>query len=248
MIVKCVYWLARYDIYFGEHAMGYVNWHPQGPLKDLAYLLYRVQSSWAALALILAVLALCLLNPRLKIYFITDAILWLLVVNLQNRIYPTLTSGDFLLNQFLIANCFFSLKEIKGDDFFTSLKTFLHNVSLTAIIAQICLAYFVAGLAKLGDSEWMQGTAMQTSMGIHHFGMYDSFKTFPIFMAIPLNYIVMFYQLFFSVLVWIRPVKKIFLVIGILMHLYIAFVLGLISFGFIMILSYVFFWPMKPHK
>jgi hypothetical protein len=60
---------------------------------------------------------------------------------------------------------------------------------------------------------------------------------------IALNYVVLAYQLLFPVLVWIKKIKKPFLILGILMHLYIAFVIGLVSFGFVMILPYIYFWP-----
>jgi hypothetical protein len=53
------------------------------------------------------------------------------------------------------------------------------------------------------------------------------------------------YQLLFPVLVWIKKIKKMFLLLGILMHLYIAFVMGLVEFGSVMIISYIIFWPIK---
>ena len=57
--------------------------------------------------------------------------------------------------------------------------------------------------------------------------------------------VVMFYQLLFPIVVWIKQIKKIVLFIGIVMHLYIGLVMGLPEFAAIMILSYVFFWPIK---
>ena len=56
-----------------------------------------------------------------------------------------------------------------------------------------------------------------------------------------LNYTVIAYQLLFSVFVWIQPLKKWFLLIGVVQHLFIAFILGLPSFGLIMIVAYAVF-------
>jgi hypothetical protein len=57
-----------------------------------------------------------------------------------------------------------------------------------------------------------------------------------------LNYLVIWYQLLFPVLVWIKPIKKWYLLAGIVQHLFIAFVLGLPSFGLIMIVAYAIFY------
>jgi hypothetical protein len=100
----------------------------------------------------------------------------------------------------------------------------------------------MAGYTKIIDTDWMKGEAISKIFAIHDYNIpffYDfsamKFTTF-------LNYTVVFYQLLFPILVWIRSIKKWFLAIGIIQHLFIAFAFGLPTFGFIMVISYAIFY------
>jgi hypothetical protein len=248
LVIKIVYWLVYYDLYFGEHAIAYAHPQWQGPIKNLAYILYNSTSIWLPLSFILLALLLCVAGIFAHFYFVSDLFLWFLILNLQNKIYSTLTSGDILLNQFLLFNCFFVPGILTSDTWKNTLKIFLHNLNIVAIITQICLVYFISGLAKLADDSWLKGTAILAITQVKHFSMYVTFNSMPYGIGVFLNYLVLGYQLFFPILVWIKPLKKPFLFIGILMHLYIAFVMGVVAFGVIMVISYIFFWPAKQNE
>jgi len=114
-------------------------------------------------------------------------------------------------------------------------------------MTQICLVYFFSALAKLHDENWLNGTAVLMTSQVDHFSLpiiSNNAARFT-FLLVFLNYLVLFYQVLFPIVIWIKKIKKTFIVIGILMHLYIAFVMGLVSFGLIMILPYIYFWPEK---
>jgi hypothetical protein len=153
----------------------------------------------------------------LRIKFVSDAILWFLVINLNNRVYPTLTGGDSLLSQFLIFNCFLSSSFKNNFLWKDQIKICLHNFSLVALTIQISLLYFLSALAKLNDPEWFSGTAISAVSQIHYFSMFWFFthskSLEPLFVI--LNYGVLFYQLFFPILIWVKKVKKPFLLFGI---------------------------------
>jgi hypothetical protein len=114
-------------------------------------------------------------------------------------------------------------------------------------MVQVCIVYFFSAVTKLTDESWMNGTAVFQTSQINHYSLpwftQHSSGLRPLFIF--LNYLVLGYQLLFPIVVWIKKAKKVFLIIGILMHLYIAFVMGLVSFGLVMILCYIYFWPQK---
>ncbi|MDI1353645.1 MAG: hypothetical protein PSX36_01915 [bacterium] len=248
LLIQTAYWWRFYELYFGSTSLVYSAPTPIAGFKNLAFILYNHTSPYLGALFIGAVVILCLLSLLLKkVYFIFNFMLWFLVVNIHNKIYPTLTGGNFLLNQFLLFNCFLSFHFESERGFMPSLKTALHNFSSLAIMLQICVAYFLSALAKLGDSSWLHGDAIAQVAMADHFSLNTSLAyhgSFAPFYVV-LNYLILSYQLFFPVLVWIKPLKKPFLIFGMLMHLYISLVMGLLMFGIIMILGYIYFWPMK---
>ena len=167
---------------------------------------------------------------------IFDFILWWLILNLSNKVYPTLTAGDYLLNQFLFFNCFITFFQSESP-----LKKVLHNIGSIAIIIQLCLVYFLSAVAKLNNHEWLNGSAIATILQVHHYSIDFFYNTKQNSLSTIITYSVLFYQLFFPLLIWFKKIKIPLLFIGVLMHLFIAFVMGLTSFGFIMILGYVYF-------
>ena len=248
LLFMCAYWFAYYDLYFGSSSIVYSTHSGVGSIKNLAFLLYNSESVYLGAYYIAAVAVLCVMSLFLRnLYFIFDIVIWFFVLNIHNKIYPTLTGGNFLLNQFLFFNCFLSYRHKPGPGALRTLRMYLHNFSSLAIVIQLCVAYFLSALAKLGDANWIEGRAISQVFLTEHFSLYTIFKyganwtpAYKLF-----NYLILFYQLLFPLLVWIKPVKKPFLIFGILMHLYISFVMGLVTFGIIMIIGYIYFWPMK---
>lgn len=248
LIVKCIYWLFYFDLLFGADSIIYVKSQSIGGLKDLGFLLYLISSPPLNLLAILLTGGLaCILLFTKKLQFLLSFILWFLVLNLNNVIYTTLTGGDFLTNQFLFFNCFLSLTVTPGENWSDQAKVCLHNIACYGIMIQLCLVYFVSALAKVNDSDWFFGKAIIKVSQIEHFSMYSflSYRKSLDPVLIFLNYVILFYQLSFPIFVWIKKIKKPLLLFGILMHVYIALVMGLIEFGAIMVLAYVYFWPKK---
>jgi hypothetical protein len=236
---------------FGENAIALTRPFNNGLFKDLAFFLYAQNSSNAGYFFILPLMALSIAGLfKIRMHILTDFVIWWIVVNIHNKIYPTLTGGEFLLNQLLFFNCFISDKFVSKGNFISQLKICAHNFGVMAVVIQVCLVYFFAALAKLGDESWLSGTAVLKAAQTEQYSLHSIVMSAEKFswLFILLNYIVFAYQLLFPVLVWIKRIKKPFLVIGILIHLYIAFVIGLVSFGFVMILSYIYFWPLLNHK
>ena len=165
--------------------------------------------------------------------------MWLVVTNLTNFLYPTLTAGDYLLCNLLFFNCFFIPKE-STHLVLNDLKTAMHNASLVAIKIQVCLAYFIAAYFKVTDASWLEGYAIYQTFQIPEFS--NSFlHSLPYSFCFVLTYLTMIYQMSFSVLVWFRPFKIYLFSFGILQHLAIAVGMGLFGFGIIMTICYILF-------
>jgi hypothetical protein len=248
LILKAVGWLWLYDLYFGESAVIYSNNFQVSSFKDCAFLLYASASPWLGYLFLIPLLLLCVVRLKFKKpWFVPDLLIWFLVLNLSNKVYATLTGGDYLLNQLLFFNCF--LSAIFGVDgkFYSDFKIFLHNLVVLAVMLQVCIVYFLSALAKINDPEWLSGAAVYDISLINHYNLYGFARPTPGIHPLKtfLTYLILCYQLLFPVIVWIKPLKKPFIMIGLAMHLYIVLVMGLVEFGLIMLLCYIYFWPFR---
>ena len=253
VLIKCVYWLLFYNLLFGADSIVYSTPKTIGYVKDFAFYLYNSSSISLSYLFIFGAMLCCILPFIFNLSFyigwlkhlhnscpIFDFILWLIIINLNNKVYPTLTAGDYLLNQFLFFNCFIAFFQSE-----LALKKVLHNFGSLAIIIQLCLVYFLSALAKLNDHQWLNGTAIATTLQVHHYSIDFFYNIKQNMFSSIITYSVLFYQLFFPILIWFKKIKIPFLIIGVIIHLFIAFVMGLTSFGFIMILGYVYFYNFK---
>jgi hypothetical protein len=234
----CVY-LYQFDSLFSEERLIFHHIKRIHILIDSAFFLNNHYSVSLGVVVILAVAALSFIGLCKTSNFITNSILWALVLNLTNFLYPTLTAGDFLLNQLLFFNCFFNLKPGKSL-VLNDLTNALHNAALLAIKLQICLAYILSGYYKVVDESWISGEALYRIFQIPEFS--NAFlASIPFSICMVLTYATIAYQLSFPLLVWFRPFKIWLFSFGILQHLMIAIGMGLFQFGVIMIICYILF-------
>ncbi len=208
-------------------------------LQDLVFALNNHYSASLGGACILVLAVLSWIGLIRRSNYLTNLLLWLLVLNLNSYLYATLTAGDYLLNQLLFFNIFFSVRP-GTSAFFRDLKTAFHNMALAGIKTQVCLAYFLAGWFKLTDAAWLGGSAVHQAFQIPEYTS-SLLMSLPLWFCMVLNYATMAYQLLFPFTIWFRPCKIYLLAFGILQHLVIAFCMGLFSFGIIMIICYILF-------
>ena len=256
LLFKCSYWLIDVSIFFGDQNIISKSEVHVSFFKSLTYLLFNCDKVICAYAFLFLALLLGLNGlffkflPRLSAF-----VIWFLVCNINNAVYPSLTAGDFLFQQLLFFNIFLSgciphQSNQKGivSSARMDLDKALHNFGVIAIKIQICLVYFISGLSKLLDYDWIHGKAIAQIFRIEDFGipyLYENAWKHP-GIAKLLDSVVIIYQLAFAVLLSYKNIKKWYLVFGIVQHLYIAFVMGLPTFGFIMIIAYsIFYIPVK---
>lgn len=163
-------------------------------------------------------------------------LVWFCHINIFYSIHITETSGHQLMNVFLFFMMFVNLNTNENN----LKETTINNGVIWLLRVQVLLSYFVACLYKLQSEYWMNGTAIEKVANTQLFGN-EFTASLPSSLLVFLTYLSFGYQLLFPVLVWVKPIKKWFLLLGITMHLAISFTLGLTEFGIIMIVAYILF-------
>lgn len=245
LLLKGLAWLWYFDLYFGSDAIIYSREVFLRGMGAPAFYLYAQASPAASYVFIVGLLCLCLLQLVRPLYFIPDLLIWFLVLNLHNKVYSTLTGGDYLLNQFLLFNCFLSATHFVSLTGPHTAKVLLHNLAVIAVMAQVCLVYLLSALAKCADPAWLSGDAVYAVSQVRHYSVHGQLFNGPGVVPSFLNYSVLIYQLLFPLLIWFKKIKRPFILTGLLMHACIALVMGLPWFGATMMIAYIYFWPRK---
>jgi hypothetical protein len=118
------------------------------------------------------------------------------------------------------------------------------NLALVAARIQLVLLYAFAGINKLQGELWLKGEALYYALSLDEFShtLVKNWLVSSDWFIIPGNYLALAYQLLFPVLIWFKKIRAPMLLAGVALHLCIAFMMGLMDFGFAMIACYpVFF-------
>jgi len=113
-------------------------------------------------------------------------------------------------------------------------------------VAQVIIVYFVSAFFKLQGEQWLQGDILYFVVQTPHFvsaSIRDSALISWNFALALLSYLALAYQLLFPLLVFWKRGAWIFISIGMLFHLSIAFFMHLYDFGFAMLVCYALFIP-----
>lgn len=172
---------------------------------------------------------------------------WLLSVNLTYAALDITNGGYHLVNLLLFA-CFVMGRPSTKHEPETNgevLANLAANLGFFGARFQIALVYAFAGMYKLFGADWVSGDAIYYILNVDAFSM-PWLKALAEESGLLLKLItwgVMGYQLAFPVLIWFKKLRWPVLIAGTCMHLFIAFGMGLVDFGFAMIAAYVVFYP-----
>lgn len=109
---------------------------------------------------------------------------------------------------------------------------------------QMCVMYFITGLAKLRGSTWWEGISLHNVMNDITLTRWSYAQLpLPIWVTAPLNYASLAFEVFFPVLVLIPKTRKWTLGFGILFHIGIAVTLEVGWFSMYAIAMYVVWIP-----
>lgn len=239
IIYKMLTYLGDFEELFSKNKLIFQSIKHINFITDSVYFLNNNYSVLLAFAFISIVILLSLVGILKRSNYLTNFVLWFCVINISNFLYAVQTGGDYILNQLLLFNCFLlpvSSHKLALND----IKNALHNSALIAIKIQVCLAYLIAGYYKLIDASWLSGSAVYETFQVPEFSN-SLFKSIPYSITVILTYLTMIYQLSFPFLVWFRSFKIYLFSFGVLQHLLIALGVGLVSFGFVMIICYILF-------
>jgi hypothetical protein len=130
------------------------------------------------------------------------------------------------------------------------------NLALRLMQLHVCIIYFVAGVSKLQGEMWWNGNAVWATMANYEFSPVR-FKMYTDFLAwLPkhrwlwelvttgLTYGTLAFEIGFPFLIWTQRLRWTMLVAAVLLHLSIAFFMGLDTFGLMMLSLVLSFVPM----
>ncbi len=116
------------------------------------------------------------------------------------------------------------------------------NLALRLIQVHYCIIYFFAATAKLQGPAWWTGEAMWRAFANYEYQSADMtwLAAYPWALQL-MTHVAILWELSFPYLIWVRPLRPIMLAFGVLMHLGIGALMGMWTFGLMMIFGYVAF-------
>lgn len=174
--------------------------------------------------------------PRL-----TTVAMWWVTWSLHGRNLFVLTGGNNLVQILLVYAMFADLggaKAVPRPRAWTPYLGLLHNAAYVAIVVQVCLVYFTAGIWKVHGERWFFGTALYYALRAPEFVLPGISE--PLYRSATLvvlfSYATWIFQIGFPFAIGMRREIRVFtLAIALAFHVSIAVVMGLPVFGVLMI-------------
>jgi hypothetical protein len=252
-ILLCMWWLKEIlsrwpalEMLYSNHS--FINIPPASWLYLFRINPYLIREHYMLLV------AVCITLLLLNIFGIgrhVVALLLFLCLRLLHGINDKYTnSGDemaLLLAFYLIFANSFSHFTYSAQKRFPEAKqkvyNLLSNLAAYSIMANLCLIYFSAGLAKLDDSYWLNGTAMYYFLNDerHSILAAGGHVAVPAILVYILTYGTLLFELSFPLFVWRRLPRNIFLIVGVIMHLGIYIFLMIYGMSIVFIIQYGLF-------
>ncbi len=196
---------------------------------------------------IISILA-CLFLPYKRI---STLLVYFFTMSLYNKTIPIQNAGFNLLVMVLFMLIFMDEKASDTKNpYLRILNITISNFAVWAARFQVIILYVAASWFKLYGTSWLDGTAF-------YYVLYTDTFTLPWFrdLFISNSFMIHFvswfalgFQLLFPVLIWFKRTKPVMLALGVLFHVMIMFVMGIIDFGIIMIIMYLLFYIPKRIK
>lgn len=248
ILLKCFFWILNFDLLFGEHALSQINEYQVSFIKRFAFMLYYSTSPVYPVICIIFLIGVSMFSLiKVRSHVILDALVYMIIININAKLYTATTAGDPLLANLCFLSIFLRKNFTVSNSFIGQLSILLHNFSFFALVTQVCILYSYSALAKWYDADWQNGTAIHVVNSTYHYSraflIDHASMLFPV--SFVMSYLVLIYQSVFVFMIWLKKPKRYFLHFGVLMHLYIAFVIGLFFFGLIMAITYALFYDLE---
>lgn len=169
---------------------------------------------------------------------------YILLMNIYHKTAPLQNGGFSLLTMAFFMLLFIDEEAINTKNrYWRIIKLSLANFTFLAMRLQVVILYIVATYYKFTGETWVDGTAF-------YYVLYNDMYSHPFFASHfidntfiikSVSWFTLVFQLLFPVLVWIKKTKNSMLIAGVFLHVMIAWVMGIVDFGIIMILMYTLF-------
>jgi hypothetical protein len=112
------------------------------------------------------------------------------------------------------------------------------TVAVRLIQLHMCVIYFFAGIAKLQGPAWWSGEALWGAFANLEYQSLDmtGLAAYPVLIAL-LSHVSVAWELSYPFLIWPRLTRPIVVTLAVPMHLGIAFCMGMITFGLVMLIG-----------
>jgi predicted DCC family thiol-disulfide oxidoreductase YuxK len=163
-----------------------------------------------------------------------STVLALLAFHIQELRLPELCDGgDNILRLVLIYMILLLPPEAKPAR--GKLSVWVHNLAVVAIASQLIVVYLTSGFMKASGQRWHHGTALYLVSQVDWFSLPGTRAFFrnPIVTTFA-SYSTLAYQVWFPVAIF-SPLRRVWLLAGMMFHLGIAVTMGLITFSTMMI-------------
>lgn len=152
-----------------------------------------------ALQLIAAFVGLFNLLPRIMTFLV-----FFTTINLQNRIYSTLTGGDYLLCLLLFYLSFISDGRKLKNKYFQEITNVSDHTFILLSHLQVLIVYAVSAIYKWQSTQWVQGIALQKILLINEYSipsLQNIVCAFPFIFKL-FTWMALLYQTLFPVLIF----------------------------------------------
>ncbi len=180
--------------------------------------------------------------PKLASVFV-----YFFTANLFNRAYLVFTGGEVLISLLLFYLMFIHKSNSKTQQhelpIFSEMQSILNNTFYWILLLQVVFLYLFSTIYKLTDPLWVNGSALMYISELSFFSGDTMSYLFSenLLLSQIFTYLVLFYQGLFPILVWVKRIKIPYLLLGVAIHLGIAWWMGIFTFGITMCISYLLF-------
>ncbi|MFZ6051909.1 HTTM domain-containing protein [Halocola ammonii] len=235
MIAFWLYHWNDFQIMYGEDALITTNSGRPGFIVNKAYFL-SYHPGWAQ-AILWVHLVACVLSMWERISYFPRIVVYLTMMMFYFGAHYSVNAG------FLVIMLFSAYLIVVNLRYRNRILVMLSNFGVWACMVQVCLIYFIAALAKWRGDQWLDGTAMYYSLSLDMYGDHPIAEFLLQYPAITaaMTYLGLAYQTLVPIFIWIKPTKRVFLLMGLGFHLFIAVVMSLYFFSAAMTLGYILF-------
>lgn len=230
------FWPVK-DLVWGPDKVFFRHGFPDGVLNNFIYQLVY-QSTRAPFVYYLHIAMAAVSMPEFRWSFIPRLLTWITGWMLFYSATEAFNSGMMIM---LLMAFYCAFVYTRSNNYYNIVTC---NIMRYAAIIRICIVYVVAGIYKLSGQQWIAGDAFYYALQIDQYSSPYWQKAnvidFP-GLYTTLNYIGLFYQLFFPIAIFLKRIRVFFLILGVTFHLFIGIFMHLWDFAVAMIFCYALF-------